>query len=121
MRFFGTRKTGSAPRDYVGIQYTYDYPMHDYQVKSNWPWPPAPAHETMAALTNCWSGNQLPGPTNFIPGVLKSKYTWNVPTSYANTLLNQQYNAGFNIHSYGAYQTSVLAMKAQKSWQDRGR
>lgn len=90
-----------------------------YQEKQVWTWPPAPAHETRAALTNAWMGNQLPGAVNFIPGVQLSKFTWNVPTSYANTLKNQQFNKGFNIQGYSSIQNASLQQQIQQAWQNR--
>jgi hypothetical protein len=90
-----------------------------YQEKQNWQYPPAPAHEQRSALINAWQGNQLPGPTNFIPGVALSRFTWNVPTSYANTLKNQQYNVGFNIQGYGSVQNAALQQAIQQAWQNR--
>ena len=119
MRWFSPRKKGTAPDGFVPVMYREDYPAHFYQEHWNWPWPPAPAHEQRGALTNAWNGNQLPGPTNFIPGVPLSKGTWNVPTSYANSLRNQQFNAGFNIQGYSAWQNATLQQQVQLQWQNR--
>lgn len=90
-----------------------------YQEKQVWTWAPAPAHEQRGALTNAWMGNQLPGPTNFIPNVALSKFTWNIPTSYANTLKNQQYNVGLNIMGMSSVQNSTLQAQIQQAWQNR--
>lgn len=90
-----------------------------YQEKQSWPWPSAPAHEQRSALVNNWTGNQLPGPTNFIPGVSQSYGLWNIPTSYANTLKNTQYNSGYNIGSQSSYSTALLQQIAQLQWQNR--
>lgn len=92
-----------------------------YQEKQNWPWLPVPAHEQISALTNAWMGNQLPGPTNYIPGVPLSNFVWNVPTSYANTLKNQQYNVGMNIMGMSSVQNSSLQAAIQQAWQNRSR
>lgn len=113
------RGRGSAPTSWTNISYSPDYPQHDYQTKWVWPWPTVPAHETRGALTNAWTGNQLPGPTNYIPGVGLSKATWNVPTSYANTLKNQQYNVGFNIQSASAWNSAYMQAIAMQAWQNR--
>lgn len=118
---FMRRKRGSAPQGYVNISYGYDYAQHDYQAKWSWPWPPAPAHEQRSALTNFWRGNwnALPPSINFIPGVQQSKFVWNVPTSYQNTLKNQQYNAGYNLDSMSAYSSASLNQQIQQAWQNR--
>jgi len=113
------RTVGTTPVGMIPITYSYDYPQHNYQVKERYPWPNVPAHETWAALSNAWGGNQLPGPTNFIPGVELSKFTWNVPTSYANTLMNQQYNKAFNIQGYGNVQNAIMMKQIQQAWQNR--
>ena len=116
---FFRRGRGSAPQGFIPIMLGPDWPQHNYQVKQTYPWPNAPAHETRAALTNCWSGNQLPGPVNFIPGVAVSKYVWSVPTSYSNSLKNQQYNVGFNIQGMSSMQSASLMAQIQQTWQNR--
>jgi hypothetical protein len=115
------RRGGTAPQ---GYRETVLYPSDvawapGYQEKQNWQYPSVPAHEQRSALVNAWEGNQLPGPTNFIPNVPLSRFTWNVPTSYANTLKNQQYNVGFNIHGYGSVQNAALQKAIQQAWQNR--
>ncbi len=120
-RWWAIKKRGTAPQ---GYKETFLYPnpttmQPGYQEKQNWQYAPVPAHEQRGALTNAWMGNQLPGPTNFIPGVAKSTFTWNVPTSYANTLKNQQYNVGRNIQGYGAIQNAALQRAIQQAWQNR--
>lgn len=119
--FWMRRKSqGSVPKTMTQVQlYPSMTAQYFYQEKQNWPWAPAPAHEQRSALTNCWEGNQLPGPTNFIPGVLASYMTWNVPTSYANTLMNQQYNKGLNIQNSSVFQQSDLLQQALQNWQAR--
>lgn len=117
---FKRKKKGTFPDAFIPINLMQDAAQHDYQTKWTWPWPNVPAHEQRSALTNFWSGNQLPGYTNFMPGVPLSKFTWNVPTSYANTLRNQQYNSGFNIQGYSAYQNATLLQQVQMQWQARG-
>jgi hypothetical protein len=92
-----------------------------YQEKQTYPWPSAPAHEQRSALVNAWQGNQLPGPTNFIPNVPLSHFVWNVPTSYMNTLRNQQYNVGMNIMGMSTIQNSTLQAQIQQAWQNRAR
>lgn len=115
-------KRGTAPDGFRTIVLSPNPNVqYFYQEKQVYPWPNVPAHETRAALTNCWQGNQLPGPVNFIPGVAKSKFTWNVPTSYMNTLKNQQYNRGFNIQSYSSVQSASLMAQVQQLWANRGR
>lgn len=113
------RKHGTLPDKMVGIGYTGPAHMVAYQTRENYPWYSVPAHETRAALTNAWQGNQLPGPVNFIPGVALSRFTWNVPTSYMNSLKNQQYNAGFNIMGQGSVQQAAMNQAIQQAWQNR--
>src|ERR1700747_917871 len=116
-------KRGSRPRGDTQIL-LYPSPTAwapGYQEKQGYPWPPAPAHEQRSALVNAWSGNQLPGPTNFIPNVALSNFLWNVPTSYANTLKNQQYNVGMNIMGMSTVQNSTLQAQIQQAWQNRAR
>lgn len=91
-----------------------------YQEKVNWTWGSAPAHEQRSALVNAWQGNQLPGPTNFIPGVPLSHFTWNIPTSYANSLVwQQQYNKAYNIQSSTPQQQAAMLQQAIQAWQNR--
>lgn len=119
-RWWMTKKRGTAPAGWENIVLSPNpNTAYLYQEKQVWTWPPAPAHETRAALTNMWQGNQLPGPVNFIPGVALSKFIWNVPTSYANTLRNQQFNVGFNIQGYSATQNASLQQAIQQAWQNR--
>lgn len=92
-----------------------------YQEAQTYPWPPAPAHEQRSALVNAWQGNQLPGPTNFIPNVQLSQAVWNHPTAYQNTLRNQQYNVGLNIMGMSTVQNSTLQAQIQQAWQNRAR
>jgi hypothetical protein len=114
-------RSGTKPAGYVNIVlHPSNVAQYFYQEKQNWTWAPAPAHETRGALTNAWMGNQLPGPTNFIPNVPLSNFTWNVPTSYPNALLkNVQYNKGFNIGGYSAIQNATLQAAIQQAWQNR--
>jgi hypothetical protein len=118
MGLFGKMK-GSTPAGMGTISYYDDYPLHTYQNMITWNWPNVPAHEQRSALINNWTGNQLPGGTNFIPGVGLSNFTWNVPTSYANTLKNQQYNMGYNIQSQSAFSSSQMQVMAQQAWMNR--
>ncbi len=122
MNWWNRNKSGSKPAGYSDIV------LHPstvawapgYQEKQNWTWPYVPAHESRGALTNAWMGNQLPGPTNFIPGVPLSKFTWNIPTSYPNALLkNVQYNRGFNLHGQSTIQNASLQAAIQQAWQNR--
>lgn len=116
-------KRGTRPRGDVPIL-LYPSPTTmapGYQEKQTYPWPPTPAHEQRSALVNAWQGNQLPGPTNFIPNVANSQALWNVPTSYANTLKNQQYNVGLNIMGMSTVQNSTLQAQIQQAWQNRAR
>jgi hypothetical protein len=110
---------GSKPAGFRNIEYYDDYPLHTYQNMVAWTWPNVPAHEQRSALINAWTGNQMPGYTNFVPGVMQSNFTWNVPTSYANTLKNQQYNQGYNIQSQSAFSSSQLTILAQQAWMNR--
>jgi hypothetical protein len=91
-----------------------------YQEKQTYNWPSVPAHEQRSALINCWSGNQLPGPTNTIPGVAISKALWNIPTTYANALLKQQqFNKAYNIQASVPMEQSSLMQQALANWQNR--
>jgi hypothetical protein len=104
----------------VGIQlYSNQNAEYFYQEKQVFPWPSAPAHEQRSALVNCWTGNQLPGDVNFIPGVAASYHLWNIPTSYANTFKNQQFNRGFNIQNETPMQQADLLQQAITNWQNR--
>ena len=117
---FWKRKKGTQPDGMVDVVlHPSDTSMYYYQEKQTYNWPSAPAHEQRSALVNCWSGNQLPGPTNFIPGVPLSSFTWNVPTSYANTFKNQQFNKGFNIQNSTPQQQASLLEQAIVNWQAR--
>lgn len=108
------------PAKWGNVQlYPSQQAQYFYQEKQTWPWASAPAHEQRSALVNCWTGNQLPGDTNFIPGVLNSYMLWNVPTSYANTFKNQQFNKGFNIVNSTPYQQATLLEQALQNWQSR--
>lgn len=117
---------GSKPAGYEDID-LYDNPfLTNYQDKWTWPWPPAPAHEQRSALVNCWTGNQLPGEVNFVPGVQQSKYLWNHPTFYQNTpsgqgfiIGNKQYNSGYNIMGGSAIQSAQWQVQAYQSWLNR--
>ena len=113
------RSKGSKPAGKVPILYGYDHPQHDYQVKWTYPWPEAPARESRAALTNCWTGNQMPGYTNFIPAVALSNVSWLHSTSYMNTLDNQQYNVGYNIMVQTSVENAILTQMVQQAWQNR--
>lgn len=114
------RSQGSVPAKWGSVTlYPSQQAQYFYQEKQTWPWPSAPAHEQRSALVNCWTGNQLPGATNFIPGVLASYMTWNVPTSYANTFKNQQFNVGFNIQQSTPMQQATILEQAIQNWQSR--
>jgi hypothetical protein len=119
MGLFGLNGKGSKPIAVMPIVYGYDYPQHDYQAKWTWPWPPNPAQHTIAAVTNCWTGNQLPGDTNFIPNVAASHTLWIEHTEYMNTLVNKQYNVGLNIETQSAVQSAILTQMIQQAWQNR--
>jgi len=121
MKWFKGLRGGTKPAGYTNIVlHPSNTTQYFYQEKLNWTWAPAPAHEQRGALTNAWMGNQLPGPTNFIPGVPLSKFTWNVPTSYSNSLRkNVQYNRGFNLHGQSAIQNASLQAAIQQAWQNR--
>lgn len=98
--------------------YGPDYPMeHQYQAMNTWVYPSVPAHEQRSALINCWTGNQLPGECNYIPGVQSA--LWNHPTSYANTLVNQQYNQGYNIQTGSVLQNAQLQVSIMQAWLNR--
>lgn len=112
-------KRGSTPDGYTSVVLSPDYSQHFYQVKQSYPWPNVPAHETYAAVSNCWNGNQLPGDVNFIPGVSISSKLWNVPTSYANSPVNRQYNVGYNIQGYSPVQNANVRNAALQIWQNR--
>lgn len=114
------RKSGTAPEGFSTIALTPSpVAQYYYQEKQTYPWPSAVPHQTRAALTNAWNGNQLPGATNFIKGVPSSRFVWNVPTSYPNTLKNQQYNKGYNIQGMGAWNTGLLQTQVYQAWQNR--
>jgi hypothetical protein len=114
------RSKGSKPQ---GLDPIVLYPnpnaQYFYQEKWSWPWPNVPAHEQRSALVNAWMGNQLPGLTNFIPGVPASYSLWNIPVSYANTLVNQQFNSGLNIQLETPVQQADLLQQAITNWQNR--
>jgi hypothetical protein len=123
------RKRGSKPDGFVEIDYDYGvYESRDYQDKWNWPWPPNPAEHTLRAVSNCWTGNQMPGYTNFIPAVDQSYFLWNQPTAYMNLpaghgynfkIGNIQYNTGFNIQTMSQYSTAQLQQQVQQAWASR--
>lgn len=114
-------RKGSKPKGFTPINlYANPNTSYYYQELQTFPWANAPAHEQTSALVNCWSGNQLPGDTNFIPGVPISNALWNVPTSYANALQKQvQFNKGFNIQTSGPVQQSNILQQAMQQWQNR--
>lgn len=113
------KKKGTAPDNFVPIMLEPGYPQVLYQVHQTYPWPPAPAHEQRSALVNCWQGNQMPGYTNFISSVPQSAFTWNVPTSYANYLVNKQYNVGMNTGGMSAWNTSLMQLQAFQAWSNK--
>lgn len=122
LAWFRRRKknSGSTPKGMEQIAlYSNPATAYFYQEKQVFPWANAPAHEQRSALINCWTGNQLPGMVNFIPGVPGSYDLWNVPTSYANTLKNQQFNKGLNIQNETVYQQADLLQQAITNWQNR--
>ena len=111
---------GSAPKKMVDVNlYPSSHAQYFYQEKQTYNWPSVPAHEQRSALVNCWQGNQLPSTTTFIPGVPASQFLWNVPTSYANTLVNQQYNKAFNIQQMTPQQQATMLQQAMMQWQNR--
>jgi hypothetical protein len=128
-RWFGNHKRGTKPDGWTDVTYGYgQYESRDYQDTWNWPWPPNPARETLRAVSNCWTGNQLPGYVNFIPGVPQSKFVWNQPTFYQNLpsgggynyrIGNIQYNSGFNIESLSQYGTAQMQQQALQAFQAR--
>lgn len=137
-QFLRRKNTGTRPEGYDDITLSPGYYSLNYQDKWTFPWAPAPAHEQRSAIANCWTGNQLPGMINFIPGVNLSKFTWNVPTSYQNMAAgrnydtymkylknsklqigNTQYNKGFNIATSTSYQSSEWMLEALQAWQNR--
>jgi hypothetical protein len=118
---------GSKPQGMQDIG-LYESPAYitNYQDVWDWPWAPAPAHEQRSALVNCWTGNQMPGYTNFIPGMNQSKFVWNHPTFYMNTpsgqgfiIGNQQYNVGRNIQTGSAIQAGQWQVQAYQAWLNR--
>jgi hypothetical protein len=113
------KKNGSKPIGDVPIILAYGAPMYFYQEKQTFPWPDAPAHESRGALTNAWTGNQLPGYTNVIPGVAASTVSWLHSTAYMNTLINKQYNVGYNIMTESSMQSAILTKMIQDAWQNR--
>lgn len=118
--FTKRRSQGSMPKGLAPIYLTPNpNAVYFYQEKQTYPWPSVPAHEQRSALVNCWTGNQLPGDVNFIPGVAASYATWNIPTSYANTLKNQQFTKGVNTQLDSAYHQSDLMAQAITNWQNR--
>lgn len=118
--FFKRRSKGSTPIGMQPIQLgTNPSAAYFYQEKQTFPWPSAPAHEQRSALANCWTGNQLPGDVNFIPGVAASYALWNIPTSYANTFKNQQFTKGVNTQLSTPYQQADLLQQALMNWQSR--
>lgn len=118
---FSRKGKGSIPKGMTPITlYSNPNAQYFYQELQTFPWPNAPAHEQVSALVNCWSGNQLPGSTNFIPGVPLSNALWNIPTSYANALQKQtQFNKGFNIQNSGPVEQSNIWSQAIQNWQNR--
>lgn len=127
--FWNRKKRGSKPDGFDDIMYGYgNYESRDYQDTWNWMWPPAPARETLRAVSNCWTGNQMPGYTNFIPAVDQSKILWNQPTAYMNLpagygynykIGNIQYNSGYNIGTMSQYNTAQLQQQVQQAWASR--
>lgn len=128
-KWWDNKKRGSRPDGWTDIILDYGRPEHrDYQDEWNWPWAPAPAHETLRAVSNCWTGNQMPGFINFIPGVPQSKVLWNQPTFYQNLpagggynyrVGNLQYNSGFNIGTLSQYNTAQIQQQAYQAWAAR--
>lgn len=120
-------KIGSKPLGMVDVGlYESDTYITNYQDKQDWPYASAPAHEQRSALVNCWTGNQLPGYVNFIPGVQLSKFTWNHPSFYMNTpsgqgfiIGNQQYNIGRNIQTGSSIQAAQWQVQAYQAWLNR--
>ncbi len=87
---------GSKPEGDVPIVYR---PILSYRLTEqdmyNYPWP----HQTKndwGGNVNCWSGNQLPGDTNFIPGVAQS-FAPHVYNRNLQLTKNVPLNAGYNI------------------------
>lgn len=114
------RSQGSLPLGMVPVTlYSNPNAEYFYQEKQTYNWPSVPAHEQRSALVNCWTGNQLPGDTNFIPGVPLSGALWNIPTSYANTFKNQQFNNALNIQTSTPVQQANLLQQALVNWQSR--
>jgi hypothetical protein len=114
------KSQGSVPTAFVPVTlYPNPNAQYFYQEKQTYNWPSVPAHEQLSALTNAWEGNQLPGPTNFIPGVQSSYILWNIPTSYMNTMKNVQFNKGYNIMNSTPTQQSDILKQAIANWQGR--
>ena len=59
--------TGSQPAGFDTVQY-WALPRRTQQDAVNYVWP-HPVTQYGARVTNTWWGNQMPGYTNFIPGV----------------------------------------------------
>lgn len=120
------RHAGSKPAGYTELDYNELPFLTNYQDKWVYPWYNVPAHEQRSALVNCWTGNQLPGEVNFVPGVEQSKYLWNYPTFYMNTpsgqgfnIGNVQYNVGKNIQTSSSMQAANWQKQAYLAWLNR--
>jgi hypothetical protein len=67
---------------------------------------------------NCWAGNQLPGLTNYIPGVPESYATWYLHRNLQLTR-NYQLSHGANgtVGTVGQKKSNDLAQQAGATWQ----
>lgn len=91
---FKKKQDGSQPMGMTSIQYHPDQTQYTKQDHWNYPWG-SPAVQN-GGYINTYQGNQLPGNTNFIPGVWQSKAAWMLQR---NVQLQGNYvlNPGMNI------------------------
>ncbi len=119
---FKSKKTGTIPDQQYPVVYSpiLSYRMTE-QDKWTYPWP----HQTRpdwAAMINCWSGNQLPGATNFIPGVVQSYAPWMHHRNLMNNppvtdlIHNKQLNPGLNIAGMGQIDSNLAIQSAGTDW-----
>ena len=119
MSWFKKRTPGSQP---VGMQPMLYSPLPTEgtrQDRLNWVYPQA-VTQYGARVTNTWNGNQLPGPTNFIPGVPKSYAIWSIPRGLYNAPgHSQQFNEGYNIQGMTAVRNASLLYAINQAWLNR--
>ena len=119
-RLRGNPKTdGTEPSRYVPVLYG----PADVRFTEQDHWSPHwPIQTTQygARITDNWWGNQLPGETNFIPGLNMSQFVSANQLGYMNnTRYSVQYNAGLNTLSYSSFDNALLQKAVLQAWQNR--